>query len=101
MATISGRDEGYLRCMAGKLARQCYFRDNVLARSSPSGRGGGTGQVLDQLDVIRMNQIKAMIKSRARHRSDLEFEGVWVKCVGTISKKCQNLRNGRLTRHIF
>ena len=41
MATISGRDEGSLRLMAGKLARQCYFGDDVLARSSPSGRGGG------------------------------------------------------------
>ena len=68
-----------------------------MARASPSGKGG-MGQVLVQLDVVHMKQIKSIIRQWARDRSKMEFEAIWPKCVSSISKACQNLRNGRLSK---
>ena len=53
-----------------RLARESYFGDELIARTSPSGKGG-MGQVLVQLDVVHMKQIKSII------RQQLETEATW------------------------
>ncbi len=91
MATVKGRDIQALRGLAILLARGCVLGDQVLIRSSPSGKGSSK-----QLDPDKMQQIGMLIRQRVRDLSELEFEFVWGKCVVSISKACQNLRSGRL-----
>ena len=97
MATIIGRDVRSLRGLAVRLARESYFGDDIMSNSSPSGKGG-FGRALLQLDPAGMKQIKSIIRQRSRGNSELEFEAIWVKCLASISKACQNLRNGRLMK---
>ena len=59
-----------------------------MASSSPSGKGGA-GHALEQLDLVRMNQIKSIIRQRARDKSDLKFESIWAKCL-CMWHKCQS-----------
>ena len=75
------------------LARACIFGYTMLLKSSPSGKGYFTSQ----LDPQKLTKVKVIVRQRARHLSDGEFEAVWAKCVVSISKTCQNLRSGRLT----
>ena len=35
--------------------------------------------LLSQLDVVRMKQIKSIIRQQARERCDLEFEAIWAE----------------------
>ena len=44
-----------------------------------------------------MWDLRLMIKQRAR-MGEVKFEGVWAKCLKSISKDYQNLRNGILTK---
>ena len=100
MATIVGRDMSSLRALAVRLARDSSFGDELMASASPSGKDG-VGQVLVRLDLVHMNQIKSIIRQCARDKSEMEFEAIWSKCVSSISKACQNLRNGRLSKKRF
>ena len=68
-----------------------------MANASPSGKGG-PGLMLVKLDHFKMTQIRGIIRQRARNTSEGEFEAVWAKCLSSISKACQNLRYGRLSK---
>ena len=82
MATVTGRDVGTLRNLAVRLARECFFGDDLMASASPSGKGGG-GVVLVKLDVVQMNKIEYNIRQRARTTSELEFKAIWTKCLAS------------------
>ena len=100
MSANQGRDTRSLQILAVRLARECFFGDDVMAGASPSGKGG-PGQQLLQLEPQTMRQIRAIIRQRARYLSDGEFEALWQKCLLSISKACQNLRYGRLAKKTF
>ena len=69
-----------------ELASNCIFGDNVLARSSLSGRNK-----TDKLDPEKLQDLKKMVQQRSS-MSDLEFESVWGKCLESLMKRCQILR---------
>ena len=100
MSANQGRDTRSLRVLAVRLARECFFGDDLMARASPSGKGG-PGQQLLQLEPQLMHQIREIIQQRARFLSQGEFEALWQKCLLSISKACQNLRYGRLAKKHF
>ena len=56
--------------------------------------------MLVQLNKGVMKQIKSIIRQRATMFSEGDFEAIWTKCLASISKACQNLRYGRLTKKI-
>ena len=68
MAVVTGRDIASLRTLAVRPARECYFGDDVMATSSPSGKGGG-GLTLVQLEVVYMSQIKKHHKAVSGHKN--------------------------------
>ena len=96
MAVNPGSDEASLRKLAKCLARESFFGDNTMSISSPSGRSV-PGQSLRRLDPALMRDLRNIIKQRAR-KGEGEFEGLWSKCVQSISKDCQNLRKGLLRK---
>ena len=71
-----------------QLARIVVFGEQVMATSSASGRND-----TNQLDPEKVLYIKNIVHSRVATRmNDLEFELVWQKCMESVSKKCQKLR---------
>ena len=68
-----------------------------MANASPSGKGA-PGLHLTQLAPELMCQIRTLVRQQAHVLSDAKFEGLWQKCVQSISKACQNLRYGRLAK---
>ena len=63
--------------------------------SSPSGK------CHTQLNMAAMESIKGMVHRRAKGMTENEFNGVWKECVVSISKACQNLRNGHQTMYAY
>jgi hypothetical protein len=99
MSAVPGKNTSSLRLLAVKLARNCFFGDDILALSSPSGKGGKGN--LQKLDAGGLNHIKGIIRQRVRDKINLKFEAIWSYCLNSISKVCQNLRTGRLARKRF
>ena len=65
--------------------------DRVLQESTRSGRGQ-SGQ--KQLDPEKLQYIKSIIAGRTgKNSTEPEFELVWDKCLTSIGKQCQILRN--------
>lgn len=90
MTRFSGRDEKSLRALAVHLARDCVFGTAVMAQSSRSGRG----ENVQQLDPTKLDYIKNIIAGRVgRNILEPEFELIWEKCLISIGKACQMLRN--------
>ncbi len=87
-----GRDVSSLRKLATTLTRGCYFGDDCLAMSSPSGRGTSA------LDVKKLHEIREIVRKRAK-LNDMAFENVWHQCLLSISKVCQALRKGTLKKY--
>ena len=56
MSAVPGKNTSSLRLLAVKLARNCFFGDDILALSSPSGKGGKGN--LQKLDAGGLNHIK-------------------------------------------
>ena len=72
------------------LAKYCTFGADVLMKSTRSGRGDKA----QQLDPEKLNYIKHIIAGRiGKQVGDAEFELVWGKCLVSIGKQCQILRN--------
>ena len=69
-----------------ELSSQCMFGDNVLARSTISGRNN-----TDKLDPEKIQSLKHIVQQRAS-MNDVEFEGTWVECLESLIKRCQILR---------
>ena len=95
MRDYSGESLESLRRLAGALARDAIFGQDILRKSSLSGRPqkGETKPTQVPLDEEKMEYIKAVVRSRVPNTSALHFEAVWSKCRNTISKACQTLRN--------
>lgn len=90
MTCFPGKDEKTLRALAVALAKDCIFGADVLVKSTRSGRGDKA----QQLDPDKLNYIKHIIAGRiGKQVGDAEFELVWGKCLVSIGKQCQILRN--------
>ena len=84
MAMVMGCDIiASLRTLVVRLARECYFGDNVMASFSLSGKDGA-GLTLMQLGVVYMSQIKNTIRQQTRNKTKFEFKAIWAKCLSSI-----------------
>ena len=72
MSKVTGQDTRSLRALAVVLARACIFGDTMLLKSSPSGKGYSS-----QLDQQKLTEIEVIVRQRARHLANGEFEAVW------------------------
>ena len=91
MSRYPGKDTKTLRTLAVSLARDCVFGPKVMQESTRSGRGQ-SGQ--KQLDPEKLQYIKSIIAGRTgKNPTDPEFELIWDKCLTSIGKQCQILRN--------
>ncbi len=85
-----------LRRLANVLARGGYFGDDILEKSSPSGRSG-----TDPLNSGKLLAIRDIVKQRAsgRRLSEAHFHLIWKLHLTMISKTCQGLRKGKIKKH--
>ncbi len=81
MVRFPGRAVGSLRKLTTELALQCVFGQEVLARSSVSGRNNTC-----QFDPEKLKYIKTIVQGRS-NMNDMEFESVWIKCMESLKKK--------------
>ena len=82
-----GCDVASLRRLTTALAREAIFGKEALRKSSLSGKNQ-TGC----LEKHKLDYIKAVVKSRVPNMPEVQFEGIWSKCRGSLSKSCQTLR---------
>ena len=54
------------------LARAYIFGDTMLLKSSPNGKGYSS-----QLDQQKLAEIEVIVRQRARHLANGEFEAFW------------------------
>ena len=88
LSRIPGNDRKTLCKLTVELARYVVFGDEVLARSSVSGRNNK-----DQLDPDKLKHIKSIIRERAWSMGDNEFDLVWQKCLEKLGRTCRKLRS--------
>ena len=82
-----GCNVGSLRRLTMALTREAIFGKEALWKSSLSGKNQ-TGC----LEKNKLDYIKAVVKSRVPNMPEVQFEGIWSKCRGSLSKSCQTLR---------
>lgn len=85
---IPGNDTSSLCRLTVELARYVVFGDEVLARSTVTGKNNK-----DQLDPNKLKHIKSIIRERAGPMGDSEFDLVWKKCKESLGRKCRQLRS--------
>ena len=91
MTQFPGKDIKTLRNLAVALARDCVFGPQVMQESTRSGRGPAGKK---QLDPEKLQYIKNIVAGQAcRNSTDPDFELIWDKCLISIGKQCQILRN--------
>lgn len=87
IAHFPGRDLSCLRELTVALARYVVFGDDVLAKSSKSGRNNTY-----QLDSDKLQYIRRTIRERVgTQKNEEEFELIWEKCMESLGKFCQKL----------
>ncbi len=70
------------------------FGDDILEKSSPSGRAG-----TEVLDPDKLSEIHAIVRGRANELHPLAFEALWSKCLMSISKTCQGIRYRKIKKY--
>ena len=60
-----------------------------MKKNSLCGRCG-----IGSLDTQKLEYIKTLVRSRVPEMSPIDFEPIWSLCRTTLSKSCQDLRQG-------
>lgn len=94
VARFPGKNLGSLRELTVALARDVVFGDEVLSRSSRSGRND-----TNQLDQGKMKFIRSIVRGRVGLMGDSEFDLVWRKCLDSLGKCCSKLKAKRMLEY--
>ena len=75
--------------MAGILAKECFFGQDVMLQCTAKGYGDKPG-----LPIIELMELKEEMRRLYPHflHSTVEFEEKWVKISESLSQACKRLR---------
>ena len=81
-----------VRTLAAKLAKECFFGDEVLVRCTVAG-----SRSFPALPVTELNELKRTVFRQfpVYWNAPQEFEGVWKDCVDGIGQACKRLRHAK------
>ena len=95
VARFPGKNLGSLQELTVALARDVVFREEVMSRSSRSGRND-----TNQLDQEKMKFIQPIVGGRrVGLMGDSEFDLVWRNCLDSLGKCCSKLKAKRLLEY--